>query len=155
MQNGVSPERYNFLHLRDRGRSTMTRGSVMRTEPRPTIAMIAAGAVAVAAAALCFLQYRSLVELAAKARVTAQDELLQTAREVGQRAEESVRRIGETCLAPFKATDSRAGAAPLGSRFDEIKRAHPEVEQVFLFSFDRPNGTSAILSGPQGAAEFT
>ncbi len=117
--------------------------------------MLSTGAVLFPAVVLCVLEYRSLVQLDAKTRSAAHAELLRAVENVTGRVEAGIRRIGEDALSSFVAADARRSVAELGSRFDGVQRAHPDIEQVFLFTLDDASGLAAVLSGPDGAQKYT
>jgi len=116
--------------------------------------------VSVVAAVVCGtilagLQYRSLVQLETRTRITFQDDLVRSAQSIAQNVERDVRSIGTAALVSFNSEDTSQNVNDLARRFHAIQREHPEVDEVFLFAFDDPSGTSAVFSTREGADRCT
>ena len=112
-------------------------------------------AVVVCAAILGVLQYRSLVQLEIRTRVTFQDDLIRSAQAIAGDVGGEVRTIGAMVLASFHKDDTYSDVQDLARRFQEVQHRQPEIDEVFLFALDDPSGTSAVFSTQDGADRCT
>jgi len=119
------------------------------------VLVLSAVSVVVCAAVLGVLQYRSLVQLEIRTRITFQDDLLRSAQAIAGAVEGEVRSIGAAALSSFQTEDSNRDVQDLARRFQELQRQQPEIDEVFLFALDGPSGTSAVFSTRNGADRCT
>jgi len=127
----------------------------LRTTTHLRVLTASVAAVVVCAAVLGVLQYRSLVQLEARTRITFQDELIRSAQSVAENVEGDVRTAGATVLASFRSEDTNCDVHKLAGRFQEFLRSQLEIDEVFLFALDDPAGTSAIFSTRDGTDRCT
>jgi hypothetical protein len=127
----------------------------VRTTTQMRVLVLSVVTVVVCAAILGVLQYRSLVQLENRTRITFQDDLFRSAQAIAADVEGEVQTIAAVVLASFRNEDTNGDVRDLARRFQEIQREHPEIEEVFLFALDDPNGTSAVFSTREGADRCT
>ena len=127
----------------------------MPTTTQMRVLVLSAVSVVVCAAVLGVLQYRSLVQLEIRTRITFQDDLLRSAQAIAAAVEGEVRSIGAAALSSFQTEDSNRDVQDLARRFQELQRQQPEIDEVFLFALDGPSGTSAVFSTRNGADRCT
>ena len=127
----------------------------MPTTTQMRVLVLSAVSVVVCAAVLGVLQYRSLVQLEIRTRITFQDDLLRSAQAIAGAVEGEVRSIGAAALSSFQTEDSNRDVQDLARRFQELQRQQPEIDEVFLFALDGPSGTSAVFSTRNGADRCT
>src|SRR3989442_595384 len=108
------------------------------------VLVVSVAAVVLCAAVLGVLQYRSLVQLEIRTRITFQDDLVRAAQAIAADVEGQVRTSGAAVLASFQSEDTHRDVGDLAKRFQEIQRAQPDIDEVFLFALDDPKGTSAV-----------
>jgi len=125
------------------------------TTTQMRVLVLSAVSVVVCAAVLGVLQYRSLVQLEIRTRITFQDDLLRSAQAIAAAVEGEVRSIGAAALSSFQTEDSNRDVQDLARRFQELQRQQPEIDEVFLFALDGPSGTSAVFSTRNGADRCT
>jgi len=125
------------------------------TTTQMRVLVLSAVSVVVCAAVLGVLQYRSLVQLEIRTRITFQDDLLRSAQAIAGAVEGEVRSIGAAALSSFQTEDSNRDVQDLARRFQELQRQQPEIDEVFLFALDGPSGTSGVFSTRNGADRCT
>ena len=119
------------------------------------VLVLSVAAVVVCEAILGVLQYRSLAQLEIRTRTTFQDDLVRASQAIAGDVESDVRTAGVDVLASFQKEDPNQDVRDLAGRFQELLRKCHEIEEVFLFALDDPNGTSAVFSTSDGADRFT
>ena len=127
----------------------------VRTTTHLRVLVASIAAIVVCAAILGVLQYRSLVQLEARTRVTFQDELVRSAQAIAGNVEADVRTAGVVALGRFRSEDTARDVRELAARFQELLRSRPEIEEVFLFDLDDPAGPSAVFSTRDGTDRCT
>lgn len=127
----------------------------VRTTTHLRVLIASTAAVVVCAIILGVLQYRSLVQLEARTRITFQDELVRSARTIAENVEADVRTAGVAALGSFRSEDTARDVGELGARFQELLRRRPEIDEIFLFALDGPTGTSAVFSTRDGTDRCT
>ncbi len=123
------------------------------THLRVLVASVAAGVVC--AAVLGVLQYRSLAELEARTRTTFQDDLVRSAQAIAGNVEGDVRNAGGAALASLRSDDTDRDIGALAAHLQEILRARPEIDELFLFALDARTGTAAVFSTREGTDRCT
>jgi hypothetical protein len=119
------------------------------------VLVVSVAAVVVCAAILGWLQYRSLVQLEIRTRITFQDDLVRAAQAIAGEVESDVRTAGAAVLASFHKEDTNGDVRDIARRFQEVQRRQPEIDEVFLFALDDPGGISAVFSTRDGADRCT
>ena len=119
------------------------------------VLVLSVAAVLVCEAILGLLQYRSLAQLEIRTRTTFHDDLVRASQAIAGDVESDVRTAGVDVLASFQKEDPNQDVRDLASRFQKLLRKCHEIEEVFLFALDDPNGTSAVFSTSDGADRFT
>lgn len=127
----------------------------VRTTTHMRVLVLSVVAVVVCAAILGVLQYRSLVQLEIRTRITFQDDLIRSAQAIAGDVEGEVCTIGARALASFHKDDTYSDVHDLGRRFQELQHRQPEIDEVFLFALDDPSGTSVVFSTQDGADRCT
>jgi len=127
----------------------------VRTAIQMRVLVVSVMAVVVCAAILGWLQYRSLVQLEIRTRITFQDDLVRAAQAIAGEVESDVRTAGTAVLASFHQEDTNGDVRDLARRFQEVQRKQPEIDEVFLFALDDPGGISAVFSTRDGADRCT
>jgi hypothetical protein len=119
------------------------------------VLVVSVVAVVVCAAILGWLQYRSLVQLEIRTRITFQDDLVRAAQAIAGEVESDVSTAGAAVLASFHKEDTNGDVPDIARRFQEVQRRQPEIDEVFLFALDDPSGISAVFSTRDGADRCT
>src|SRR5260370_1528820 len=119
------------------------------------VLVVSVAAVVICAAILGGLQYRSLVQLEIRTRITFQDDLVRAAQAIAGQVESDVRTAGAPLLASFHKEDTNGDVRDLARRFQEIQRRQPEIDEVFLFALDAPRGISPVSPTREGAHRCT
>jgi hypothetical protein len=125
------------------------------TATQVRVLVLSVVSVVVCTVILGVLQYRSLVQLEIRTRITFEDDLLRSAQAIAGDVEGEVRSVGAAVLSSFQAEDSNRDVQDLAQRFQELQRCQPEIDEVFLFALDGPSGTSAVFSSRNGADRCT
>ena len=127
----------------------------VRTAIQMRVLVLSVAAVIVCAATLGVLQFRSLAQLEIRTRTTFQDDLVRASHAIAGGVQDDVRTVGASVLASFDKDDSKQDVRDLARRFQEIRQGRPEIDELFLFALDDPDGTSAVFSTRDGAERFT
>ena len=127
----------------------------MPTTTQMRVLVLSVVSVVVCATVLGVLQYRSLVQLEIRTRITFQDDLVRSAQAIAGDLEGEVRSVGAAVLSSFQTEDSNRDFQDLARRFQDVQRRQPEIDEVFLFALDGPSGTSAVFSTRDGADRCT
>jgi len=99
----------------------------MPTTTQMRVLVLSAVSVVVCAAILGMLQYRSLVQLEIRTRITFQDDLLRSAQAIAGAVEGEVRSIGAAALSSFQTEDSNRDVQDLARRFQELQRQQGSI----------------------------
>src|SRR5260370_42694097 len=102
------------------------------------VLVVSVAAVVICAAILGWLQYRSLVQLEIRTRITFQDDLVRAAQAIAGEVESDVRTAGAAVLASFLKEDTNLDVRDLARRFQEIQRRQPQIDESFLVVVDDP-----------------
>ena len=129
--------------------------TAVRAATQMRVLVVSVAAVVVCAAILGLVQYRSLVQLEIRTRITFQDDLVRAAQALAGEVESDVRTAGAAVLGSFHKEDTNGDVRDLARRFQEIQRRQPEIDEVYLFALDDPGGTSAVFSTRGGADRCT
>src|SRR5690349_7414176 len=146
---------YNFLQFRYEGwklsvesRSMLTPGmfrdAVRKLSLRKKLAILASVGVFLPVLVLTYLQYRSLTDLQNKTKGAFKDNLRQGFTLVQQQMKQHLEEIAAQTLEPLTNPSSPRFVEELEKHFAEVKRSHPEVEEIFAFTADG-KGTNAFI----------
>src|SRR5690349_9809189 len=83
---------------------------------------------------LTYLQYRSLTELENKTKGAFKDNLRQGFTLVQQQMKQRLEEVAAQTLDPIGSIDSPRAAEDIEKHFANIKRSHPEIEEIFAFT---------------------
>src|ERR1044071_4847248 len=139
---------YNFLQFRYEGwklsvesRSMLTPGmfrhAVRKLSLRKKLAVLASVGVFLPILILTYLQYQSLAELQNKTKGAFKDNLRQGLTNVEHQMTQRLEDVATQTLNPIDSSHlSSAGAAEeLEKYFADVKRSHPEIEEIFAFAY--------------------
>jgi signal transduction histidine kinase len=114
------------------------------------LALLAVIAVLLPVVTLSVIQYRSLMELESKTRAAAQENLRQTLQGVSQGVKGRLENLARETLGTLDlAAVERANLDQLAQQLEDIRRAHAEVDQLFVVSHCSCRENSfALLSTP-------
>jgi len=85
---------------------------------------------------LTYLQYRSLTELENKTKGAFKDNLRQGFTLVQQQMKQRLEEVAAQTLDPIGSLHSPRAAEDIEKHFANIKRSHPEIEEIFAFTSD-------------------
>ena len=118
----------------------MFRGAISKLSLRKKLVILASVGVFLPILVLTYMQYRSLAELENKTKGAFKDNLRQgftiLQRQMKQRLEDvaaqTLKPIGGLHLSPPSSPD---GAEEIEKYFTDVKRSHPEIEEIFVFAY--------------------
>ena len=110
----------------------MGRGVIRNLSLRQKLVILALVGVLLPILILTYLQYRTLTELENKTKGAFKDNVRQGVTIVEQRMRQRLEDIAAKTLSPIGSTPR--GAEEIEKYFADVKRSHPEVEQIFIFS---------------------
>lgn len=115
--------------------------------------MLLAAAALVPTTALFVIQYRSLVELRDKTRIAVGESLRERLQGLTERLEERMRGRAQEILGPLATQFARPGLLEdAGPQFASVRRAHPEIEELFLVSdYSCKEKDFAVFETPAGS----
>jgi signal transduction histidine kinase len=113
---------------------------------RKKLVILASVGVFLPVLVLTYLQYRSLAELQNKTKGAFKDNLRQGLTIVQQQMKQRLQVVAAQTLNPIDSNhlSSVGAAAELEKYFADVKRLHPEIQEIFVV--DNPGGQSSILS---------
>ena len=124
----------------------MFREAIRKLSLRQKLVILVSVGVLLPLVLLTFVQYRSIVELQNKNKGAFKDNLRQGLTVVEQRMKKRLEEIASQTLDPIA---RRQLSPPQTSEqyFADVKRAHPEVQEIFVFDnpFDRQKTTPAQI----------
>jgi signal transduction histidine kinase len=131
----------------------MFRGAIRKLSLRQKLVILALAGVLLPILVLTYLQYRSLIELENKTKGAFKETLRQGLTIVEQRmrqrlqdiAAQTLNPIGSMHLPPGRVPEDTAGE--IGKYFGDVKRSHPEIEEIFAFAYqnDKRENSYAYL----------
>ena len=110
----------------------MFRGAINKLSLRKKLTILATVGVLLPLLVLTYLQYRSLTELQDKTKGAFKDNLRQGLTVVEQAMKQRLEAIAAQTLNPIGSLDLSTPAA-VENHFANIKRAHPEIDEIFVF----------------------
>ncbi|MEP6913045.1 MAG: HAMP domain-containing sensor histidine kinase [bacterium] len=131
---------------------SMFRGAINKLSLRKKLTILAAVGVFLPVLVLTYMQYRSLVELQNTTKGAFKDNVRQgftlVQRQMKQRLEEvaaqTLNPVGSLHLSSLSSPSSSGGAPEIEKYFVDVKRSHPEIEEIFAFA--NPNGQGETSS---------
>jgi signal transduction histidine kinase len=128
----------------------MFRSLVRRLSLRQKLAMLASVGVLLPIGVLTYMQYRSLAELETKTKGALKDNLRQGLTLVEDRLKQRLENIAAQTLDPVRGvplSSGEDGAEEIERYFAGVKRAHPEIEEIFAFvpDHEQPSDAHAYL----------
>ena len=114
---------------------SMLRRAVSKLSLRKKLMILALVGVLLPLLLLTYLQYRSLAELQRKTKGAFKDNLRQGITLVGQRMKQHLADVATQTLKPIgrMQLSSPGAAEELEKYFADVKRSHPEIEDIFVF----------------------
>jgi hypothetical protein len=110
------------------------RDVISKLSLRKRLIILASAGVLLPVMVLTYLQYRSLTELQSKTKATFKDNFRQGLTIVEHLMKQRLATVAAQTLNPIAGVDlSSAGAAEeLQKQFANVKRSHPEIEDIFV-----------------------
>lgn len=115
----------------------MLRDAISRLSLRKKLMILASVGVLLPLLVLTYMQYRSLAELENKTKGAFKDNLRQGLTIVEHKIKERLEEVAAQTLSPIGSINlSSAGVAEeLENYFADVKRSHPEIEEIFVFAY--------------------
>jgi signal transduction histidine kinase len=115
----------------------MFRGSISKLSLRKKLTILAAVGVFLPVLALTYMQYRSLAELQNTTKGAFKDNVRQGFTLVQRQMRQHLQDVATQTLNPIDNLhlSSPADAAQIEKYFAEIKRSHPELDEIFAFTY--------------------
>jgi hypothetical protein len=124
------------------------RDAISKLSLRKKLTILASVGVLLPVLVLTYLQYRSLTELQNNTKGAFKDNLRQGLTYVEQQMKQRLENIAAQTLNPV----GRMHAEELEKHFANVKRSHPEIEQIFVYSGDQ---TPPDILSPFNRARMT
>ena len=123
----------------------MFRGVISRLSMRKRLVILASVGVFLPVVALSYMQYRSLAELEKKTKGAFRDNLRQGLSIVERQMKQRLEEVGSETLTPIGSIQpsSDGGAEEIEKHFASVKRSHPEIEEIFSFTYSDEKETSS------------
>src|SRR5687768_6014572 len=123
----------------------MFREAISKLSLRKRLVILASVAVFLPVVALTYMQYRSLAELEKKTKGAFKDNLRQGLLIVERQMKQRLEKIGSETLIPIGSIrfSSSVGAAEIEKHFANVRRSHPEIEEIFYFTHSDGKGTNS------------
>lgn len=118
------------------------RDAISKLSLRKKLVILASVGVLLPVLILTYLQYRSLAELQNKTKGAFKDNLRQGLTYVEQQMKQRLNNIGDQTLGPL----GNMGAEDFEKHFANVKRTHPEIEQIFVLRDSSDQQKTDILS---------
>ncbi len=110
----------------------MFRGAISKLSMRKRLVILASVGVFLPVVALTYMQYRSLAELELKTKGAFKDNLRQGLQIVERQMKQRLEGIGSETLSPIGSI--QLSPDELEKHFANVKRSHPEIEEIFAFT---------------------
>src|ERR687894_105180 len=115
----------------------MTRDAIRKLSLRKKLAILVSVGVFLPVLVLTYMQYRSLAELQNKTKGAFKDNLRQGLTNVEHRIKQRLEGVAAQTFNPIGRVQlsSPAAAEDLEKYFADVKRSHPEIEEIFAFAY--------------------
>jgi signal transduction histidine kinase len=114
----------------------MQRRSRRHLSSKAKLITLAIVAVLLPSTVLSVIQYNSLVDLEGKTKVAVQENLRQTMQTLTRKVEDNLKNLAKETLEPIGYEDVEQGnLQKIEQQFTAIKQAHPEIDQMFVYSY--------------------
>ena len=123
----------------------MFRGAISKLSMRKRLVILASVGVFLPVVALSYMQYRSLAELEQKTKGAFKDNLRQGVLIVERQMKQRLEEVGSGTLMPMNSIQlsSDGGAEEIEKHFANVKQSHPEVEEIFCFTYSDDKETNS------------
>ena len=120
------------------------RDAISRLSLRKKLTILASVGVFLPILVLTYMQYRSLTELQNKTKGAFKDNLRQGLTIIERQLKQRLQDVAAQTLDPIDGIhlSSPAAAAEVEKYFADVKRAHPEIEEIFAFDYSDVRGTN-------------
>jgi signal transduction histidine kinase len=116
----------------------MRRRSRFHLSSKAKLITLAIVAVLLPTTILSVIQYNSLVDLEGKTKVAVQENLRQTMQTLTRKVEDNLKELAKDTLEPIGYEDlEQDSLQKIEQHFAAVKRAHPEIDQMFVFSLTK------------------
>ena len=119
----------------------MLRDAISKVSLRKKLVILASVGVFLPLLVLTYLQYRSLTELENKTKGAFKDNLRQGLTKVEHRMKQRLEEVGAQTLSPIESVHlaSPQIAAEIEKKLADVRRSHPEVQEIFAFAYSDAN----------------
>lgn len=123
----------------------MLREAISKLSLRKRLVILASVGVFLPVVALTYMQYRSLAELEKKTKGAFKDNLRQGLSIVERQMKQRLDAVGSETLSPIGSIhlSSDGSAEEIEKHFANVKRSHPEIEEIFSFTSSDAKGTNS------------
>jgi signal transduction histidine kinase len=135
----------------------MFRGAIRKLSLRKKLAILVSIGVFLPILALTYMQYRSLTELQNKTKGAFKDNLRQGLTLVQQQMKQRLEGVAAKTLNPIGnlRLSSAGPTQELEKHFADVKRSHPEIEEIFVFEFSSTqSNVRSVFDESQRAQSF-
>jgi signal transduction histidine kinase len=116
----------------------MRRRSRRHLSSKAKLITLAIVAVMLPTTILSVIQYHSLVDLESKTKVAVQENLRQTMQTLTRKVEDNLKGLAKETLETISYSDlEQNNAQKIEQHFASVKLSHPEIDQIFVFSFSQ------------------
>jgi signal transduction histidine kinase len=118
---------------------------------RAKLITLAIVAVMLPTTILSVIQYHSLVDHEGKTKVAVQENLRQTMQTLSRKIEDNLKGLAKDTLEPISYEDVEHGnLQKIEQHFAAIKQQHPEIDQMFVYSYFIKSKEYALFYTPEG-----
>jgi signal transduction histidine kinase len=129
----------------------MQRRSRLHLSSKAKLITLAIVAVMLPTTILSVIQYNSLVDLEGKTKVAVQENLRQTMQTLTHKVEDNLKGLAKDTLEPIGYEDlEQNNVQKIEQHFATIKRAYPEIDQIFVVSTVVKGKEYALFYTPEG-----
>jgi signal transduction histidine kinase len=125
----------------------MFRDAIRKLSLRKKLAILASVGVFLPLLILTYMQYRSLAELQNKTKGAFKENLRQGLTIVEQRMKRRLEQVATQTLNPLGSIrlSSPGAAEEFEKHFVDVKRSHPEIEEIFVFAYSDGRETNSYV----------
>ena len=133
------------------------RGAISKLSLRKKLTILASVGVFLPLLVLTYMQYQSLAELQSKTKGAFKDNIRQGLTQVERQMQQRLEEIAAQTLDPIGSMhlSSPEAAEEFEKHFANVKRSHPEVEEIFVFSNSKQAYTYSDKFLKVAQADFT